>query len=168
MDELVIKVPAPFSGIEDLGFTARHPAQDLTQRLRDVPFIIEGSARPMDRLVEYLTLFSEKEQLFPDADDEAYCWTPPVRLTDELCVLSFRDRSMRDPTLGSGDARGYFWNLLRPLAVTFLRDCVRIGGLRLTERIAVRLDPGRPPLVDLELQRTAIAPQNGTRLLFGS
>ena len=25
MEELVIKVPAPFSGVEDVGFTARYP-----------------------------------------------------------------------------------------------------------------------------------------------
>ena len=38
MDELVIKVPAPFSGIEDLGFSARYPAQERSEPLRDVPF----------------------------------------------------------------------------------------------------------------------------------
>ena len=34
MDELVIKVPAPFSGIEDLGFSARYPAQERSEPLR--------------------------------------------------------------------------------------------------------------------------------------
>jgi hypothetical protein len=62
--------------------------------------------------------------------------------------------------------RGYVWNLVRPLAFTFLRDCVRIGGLRLADRIAVVLDAGRPPLVDLELDRSSITPENGTLLLF--
>lgn len=171
MEELVIKVPAPFSGVEDLGFSARYPAQDVHERLRDVPLFVEGPPRPMARLVERLALLAEKDRLVGDGEDEAYSWTPPVQLTDEVCVLAFRDRS-----LGLAEAAGaeggvlagrqYLWNLVRPMAFTFLRDCVRIGGLRLAERIAVVLDPGRPPLVDLELERRAIWPQNGTLLLF--
>ena len=42
MDELVIKVPSPFSGVDDVGFSARYPAQAWNERLRDVPFIVEG------------------------------------------------------------------------------------------------------------------------------
>ena len=173
MDELVIKVPAPFSGVEDVGFSARYPAQEANERLRDVPLFVEGPPRPMARLVERLALFADKERLVGDGEDEAYTWTPPIQLTDEVCVLAFRDRSL---DLGdAGDAPGapaidagrrYLWNLVRPMAFTFLRDCVRIGGLRLSERIAVRLDAGRPPLIDLELERRAIWPQNGTLLLF--
>jgi hypothetical protein len=95
-----------------------------------------------------------------------------VQLTDEVCVIAFRDHSIRtalpgveridDPKV----VRSYVWNLVRPLAFTFLRDCVRIGELRLADRIAVVLDTGRPPLVDLELQRTSITPDNGSTLLF--
>jgi hypothetical protein len=62
-------------------------------------------------------------------------------------------------------ARQYVWNLVRPLAFTFLRDCVRIGGLCLAERISVVVDVGRRPVVDLELQRSAISAENGTLLL---
>ena len=62
--------------------------------------------------------------------------------------------------------RGYIWNLVRPMAFTFLRDCVRIGGLRLSESIAVVIDTGHPPSVDIELQRSSISPVNGNRLLF--
>jgi len=167
MDELLIKVPAPFSGVEDVGFSARYPAQRPGDPLRDVTVFVEGPAPPMRVLVERLALFAEKDQMIaPSGEDEAYSWTPPIRLTDEVCVLSFRDRSL----VAGGEAfgrmeRGYVWNLVRPLAFTFLRDCVRIGHLRLAERIAVVLDPGRPPLVDLELARTAIIPENGTVLL---
>jgi hypothetical protein len=167
MDELVIKVPAPFSGVADVGFSARYPAQAWNERLRDVPFIIEGPPMPMRRLVERLSLFSAKDSLFASADDgEAYSWTAPVQLTDEVCVLAFRDHSLRDdrgPDADSG--RQYTWNLVRPLAFTFLRDCVRLGGLRLADTIEVVLDIGRPPLVDLELRRSAITPENGTLLL---
>ena len=52
------------------------------------------------------------------------------------------------------------------MAFTFLRDCVRIGGLRLSEQIAVIIETGHPPAVDMELQRSAITPENGSRLLF--
>lgn len=170
MDELVIKVPAPFSGVGDVGFSARYPAQDAHERLRDVPLFVEGPARPMARLVERLMLFADKEILVGDGEDEAYTWTPPIQLTDEVCVLAFRDRSLgvelTEPGATPEAARRYVWNLVRPMAFTFLRDCVRIGGLRLAERIAVVLDAGRPPLIDLELERQAITPQNGTLLLF--
>jgi hypothetical protein len=167
MEELVIKVPSPFSGVGDVGFSARYPAQAWNERLRDVPFIIEGPPRPMARLVQRLTLFSAKDSLITvTGDDEAYSWTAPVQLTDEVCVLAFRDHSLRDAPGDDAQAgRQYIWNLVRPLAFTFLRDCVRLGGLCLADSIAVVLDAGRPPLVDLELQRTAITVENGTLLL---
>jgi len=164
----VIKVPSPFSGVDDVGFSARYPAQAWNERLRDVPFIVEGPPRPMRRLVERLSLFTAKDSLITlRGDDEAYSWTAPVQLTDEVCVLAFRDHSFREAS-GDDDAqagRQYIWNLVRPLAFTFLRDCVRLGGLRLADSIAVVLDVGHPPLVDLELKRTAISAENGTLLL---
>lgn len=161
MEELVIKVPAPFDGVGDVGFSARYPAQERSEPLRDVPLFVEGPARPMRLLVERLALLAEKPP--SEAEDEAYTWTPPIQLTDEVCVLAFRDRSLQ---LGEpATARQYVWNLVRPTAFAFLRDCVRIGGLRLAERIAVVLDPGQPPVIDLEVERRAIWPQNGTLLL---
>jgi hypothetical protein len=169
MDELLLKVPAPFPGIEDLGFSARYPAQAWGERLRDVPIVVEGPARPMRLLVERLALFPEREHLVDvSADDEAYSWTPPVQLSDEVCVLAFRDLSLGERRDEAPALRGYVWNLVRPLAFTFLRDCVRIGELRLAERIAVVIDPGRPPLVDLEIRRQSIVPLNGSLVLWGS
>lgn len=167
MEELVIKVPSPFSGVGDVGFSARYPAQAWNERLRDVPFIIEGPPRPMARLVQRLNLFTAKDSLIAvTGDDEAYSWTAPVQLTDEVCVLAFRDHSLRDmPGDDAQAGRQYIWNLVRPLAFTFLRDCVRLGGLCLADSIAVVLDVGHPPVVDLELQRTAISVENGTLLL---
>jgi hypothetical protein len=171
VEELVIKVPAPFSGVEDLGFSARYPAQERSEPLRDVPLFVEGPARPMRVLVERLALLAEKERLFSAsavADGEAYTWTAPIQLSDEVCVLAFRDRSLSG---AAGDValalagRQYLWNLVRPTAFAFLRDCVRIGGLRLAERISVVLDAGQAPVIDLEVDRTSIWPQNGTLLL---
>ena len=177
MEELVIKVPAPFSGVGDVGFSARYPAQQTTEPLRDVPLFVEGPARPMRVLVERLALLAEKERLVGGlgglvaGDDEAYTWTPPIQLTDEVCVLAFRDRSLGGgmPDFAAGAAgRQYLWNLVRPTAFAFLRDCVRIGGLRLAERIAVVLDAGREQVIDLEVERSSIWPQNGTVVLFGA
>ncbi len=167
MEELVIKVPAPFSGISDVGFSARYPAQAWNERLRDVPFFVEGPPLPMRRLVERLILLSAKDSVIsPTGDDEAYSWTMPVQLTDEVCVLAFRDHSTREGAPADAlNGRQYIWNLVRPLAFTFLRDCVRLGGLRLEERIEVVLDMGHPPVVDLELRRSAITAENGTLLL---
>lgn len=174
MQELVIKVPAPFPGVEDLGFTTRYPEQHRSEPLRDVPFFVEGPAKPMQILVERLSLFADKDRILnAHGADEAYTWTSPILLTDEVCVIAFRDRSVRadtPPATGEPDAlvRAYVWNLVRPLAFTFLRDCVRIGGLRLAERIAVVVDTGHPPVVDLEMRRAAITPHNGDRLLFSA
>jgi hypothetical protein len=121
----------------------------------------------MRRLIERLSLFVAKDSLITGGgDDEAYSWTSPVQLTDEVCVLAFRDRSLRElPGDDAQAGRQYIWNLVRPLAFTFLRDCVRLGGLRLADSIAVVLDVGHPPVVDLELQRSAISAENGTVLL---
>lgn len=173
MQELVIKVPAPFPGIEDLGFTARYPEQAKSEPLRDVPFFVEGPAKPMRLLVERLALFADKDSILDaHGDNEAYSWTAPIQLTDEVCVIAFRDHSVRadaapaDDTAGT--ARAYVWNLVRPLAFTFLQDCVRIGHLRLSERIAVVLDTGRPPAIDLEMPRTSITPFNGDLLLYNA
>ncbi|HWW08950.1 MAG TPA: hypothetical protein VNY76_01765 [Candidatus Acidoferrales bacterium] len=174
MEELVIKVPAPFTGVEDLGFSARYPAQAPGEPLRDVPFFVEGPRRPMQLLVERLALFADKDTILGDAgEDDAYSWTAPVQLTDEVCVLAFRDRSLQRrldaPDSSHGDAqlvRSYIWNLVRPLAFTFLRDCVRIGGLRLAEQISVVVDTGRPPVVDLDMRRASITPVNGSLLLY--
>lgn len=166
MEELVIKVPAPFSGIADLGFSARYPAQERNRQLRDVPLFIEGPAAPMERLVDRLALFADKDRLIPGGgEDEAYAWTPPVRLADELCILAFRDRSLES---GPGDAiatRSYVWNLVRPLGFTFLRDCVRIADLRLAERIAFIVEAGSHAIVDLEFERASIIPRNGELVL---
>ena len=173
MHELVIKVPAPFVGIEDLGFSARYPEQDAAAPLRDVPLFVEGPPGPMQILVQRLALFTEKDRIIETTgEDEAYSWTSPVQLSDEVCVMAFRDRSVHGAADDVDDdsqqiVRSYVWNLVRPLAFTFLRDCVRIGGLRLAERIAVILDTGRPPAVDLEMSRASITPVNGERLLFG-
>ena len=55
---MTIKVPAPFAGISDLGFTAQYRAQNLNEPLRDVPLLIEGPRPPMRRLAELLQLLS--------------------------------------------------------------------------------------------------------------
>ena len=174
MEELVIKVPAPFTGVDDLGFSARYPAQAAGEPLRDVPFFVEGPRQPMQLLVERLALFADKDSILGDAgEDDAYSWTAPVQLTDEVCVLAFRDRSLQRrldlPDSSDGAAqlvRSYIWNLVRPLAFTFLRDCVRIGGLRLADQISVVVDTGRPPVVDLDMRRASITPVNGSLLLY--
>ena len=48
MEEITIKVPAPFSGVSDLGFTARYPGQEAYSAAPDVPLLIEGPAALVD------------------------------------------------------------------------------------------------------------------------
>ena len=56
LSEVTIKVPAPFAGISDLGFTAQYRSQAFQEPLRDVPLLIEGPPPPMRRLAELLQL----------------------------------------------------------------------------------------------------------------
>jgi len=77
---MTIKVPAPFAGISDLGFTAQYRAQQFNEPQRDVPLLIEGPEPPMRRLAELL-------QLLTDTDSMAYAWSDPVMLSDEVVVL---------------------------------------------------------------------------------
>src|SRR5712671_797948 len=46
LGEMTIKVPAPFAGISDLGFTAQYRAQQFNEPQRDIPFLIEGPPAP--------------------------------------------------------------------------------------------------------------------------
>src|SRR3989440_8676392 len=87
LGELSIKVPAPFAGISDLGFTAQYRAQQFNEPQRDIPLLIEGPDAPMRRLAELL-------QLLSNSGGSAYAWSDPVMLSDEVVVLAFRDRSM--------------------------------------------------------------------------
>src|SRR6202521_4458796 len=85
LGEMSIKVPAPFAGISDLGFTAQYRAQQFNEPQRDVPFLIEGPQPPMRRLTELL-------QLLSGSASSSYEWSEPVMLSDEVVVLAFRDR----------------------------------------------------------------------------
>src|SRR6266853_3028489 len=133
LGEMTIKVPAPFAGISDLGFTAQYRAQQFNEPQRDVPLLIEGPEPPMRRLAELL-------QLLSDAGSAAYAWTDPVMLSDEVVILAFRDRSVAGQTLSDG-ARiaDYVLNLVRPVVFTFLRDCAVVAHLRLSDVIEMRV-----------------------------
>src|SRR5438034_11779005 len=67
LQELVIKVPAPFQGRTDVGFSTRYPAQPAQAPLKDVPFIIEGPSGPMRQRQSQLELFRQTRNLIPDA-----------------------------------------------------------------------------------------------------
>jgi hypothetical protein len=161
--ELVIKVPAPFAGQSDIGFSTRYPAQANLAPLKDVPFIIEGPPGPMRRLQSRLELFRQKPALIPDAPEEAYSWTDLIPLSDELFILAFRDESLR----GSDDIaeQRYIANLVRPLVFPFLRDCVRIGQLALRDTIMLALMHDTEVMAELELRRSQIVPANGSIIL---
>jgi hypothetical protein len=160
LGETTIKVPAPFAGISDLGFTAQYRAQAFNEPLRDVPLLFEGPEPPLRRLVEQLHRLSE-------AAAPGYAWTDPVMLSDEVVVLAFKDRSLPDQT-GSDGGRlaGHLVNLVRPVVFTFLRDCASIAHLRLSDVIEMRVSAGRRSFAELTLPRRAIVQPNGERLLW--
>src|SRR5256885_6518166 len=114
LGEMTIKVPAPFAGISDLGFTARYHAQHFNEPQRDVPLLFEGPQPPMRRLAELL-------QELSGASSSTYAWSDPVMLSDEVVILAFRDRSIGGGTLTDG-ARiaDYLFDLMRPVVFTFL------------------------------------------------
>src|SRR4030088_3311069 len=108
LGEMKIKVPAPFAGISDLGFTAQYRAQHFNERQRDVPLLIEGPEPPMRKLAELLLLLS-------GSASAAYAWSDPVMLSDEVVVLAFRDRVTSGDKLSDGaGAADYVMNPVRP------------------------------------------------------
>ena len=161
LGEMSIKVPAPFAGISDLGFTAQYRAQQFNEPQRDVPLLIEGPQSPMRRLAEVL-------QLLSGAGDSAYAWSQPVMLSDEVVVLAFRDRSVSGQTIADG-ARiaDYVLNLVRPVVFTFLRDCAMVGRLRLSDVIEMQVSAEGKPVVEFTLPLQDIVRPNGERLLWG-
>jgi hypothetical protein len=160
LGEMTIKVPAPFAGISDLGFTAQYRAQQFNEPQRDVPLLIEGPETPMKRLAELLQLLSGSES-------SAYAWSYPVMLSDEVVVLAFRDRVTSGGTISDqAGMADYVLNLIRPVVFTFLRDCAMIADLRLSEVIEMRVSAEKKSVAELTLPLGDIVQPNGGRLLW--
>jgi len=161
LGEMTIKVPAPFAGISDLGFTAQYRAQMFNEPQRDIPLLFEGPEPPMRRLAEVLRELSETHST-------TYMWTDPVVLSDEVVILAYRDRSVAGQTLSDG-ARiaDYVLNLVRPVVFTFLHDCAVIAHLRLSDKIEMRVSTERKPVAEFALPLQDIVQPNGERLLWG-
>jgi hypothetical protein len=159
--EISIKVPGPFAGISDLGFTAQYRAQDAHQPLRDVPLVIEGPRPPMKRLAELL-------QLLRDVDGTKYSWTDPIMVSDEVVLLAFRDRSLAGQSLLDGAAAlsDHVLNMVRPVVFTFLHDCAIHAHLRLSEIIEVRVTTEQETVAAMALPVGEIVQSNGDRLLW--
>jgi hypothetical protein len=161
LGEVSIKVPAPFAGISDLGFTAQYRAQQFNEPLRDVPLLFEGPQPPMRRLAEIL-------QTLSGSASSSYAWTDPVMLSDEVVILAFRDRSVVGESLSDGTAiADYVLNLVRPVVFTFLRDCASIAHLRLSDVIEMRVSADKGSVVEFALPLEKIVRPNGERLLWG-
>ena len=162
LGEISIKVPAPFAGISDLGFTAQYRAQDFNERQRDVPLLFEGPQSPMRRLAEVLQMLSGSTSM-------AYTWSDPVMLSDEVVILAFRDRSIEAGETLSDGARiaDYVLNLVRPVVFTFLHDCAAIAHLRLSDVIEMRVSADRTSLAEFAMPLEKIVRPNGERLLWG-
>ncbi|HEX6488317.1 MAG TPA: hypothetical protein VF137_05505 [Candidatus Dormibacteraeota bacterium] len=161
--EISIKVPAPFAGVTDLGFTAQYHPQDFFAPLRDVPLVIEGRAGVLQRLTERLRLLRGLE--------EAHTWSDPVLLSDEVAVIAFRDRSLEGRTLSDGaqSSLDYVLNLVQPVVFPFLQDCATVAQVKLADRIELRIqatpvasrggDPGK--IAELQLRLEQIVQPNG-------
>jgi len=158
--ELSIKVPAPFAGIADLGFTVQYRAQYLNEPQRDVPLLIEGPPPPMRRLAELL-------RLLRGVEGSSYAWSDPVMLSDQVVVLAFRDRSLGGATLSDrAPTSDYVLNLLRPVVFPFLHDCAAVAGLRLSEVIEMRVSARQAMIAQMALPLDGIVDPNGDRLLW--
>ncbi len=153
--EISIKVPAPFAGVVDLGFTAQYHPQDLFAPLRDVPLVIEGRALALQRLTERLRLLRELR--------DAHSWSDPVQLSDEVTVIAFRDESLAGRTLSDGarSSLDYVLNLVRPVVFPFLRDCATVAHLKLAERIELRIQAPPKRIAELQVWREQIVQPNG-------
>src|SRR5215831_12475112 len=82
LGEITIKVPAPFAGVSDLGFTAQYRAQHFNEPQRDVPLVFEGPSPPVERLAEVLRLLTGEHS-------RAYAWSHPIVLGDGVVVFTF-------------------------------------------------------------------------------
>jgi hypothetical protein len=158
LDQVTIKVPAPFAGVAELGFSARYPEQSLFQPLRDVPLWIEGPAEPMRRLADRLRMLAALVEA-------AYGWTPPVALTDEVLIMAFQDRSGERRLEDPSGVLDYVANLVRPVVFPFLHDCARVARLRLTDRIEMRVRHADREVAELAVRWDQIVPANGEDLL---
>ncbi len=159
VEQIVIKVPGPFAGVTELGFSARYPEQSLFQPLRDVPLWIEGPAEPMRRLAARLRMLASLVEA-------AHGWTHPVALTDEVVVMAFQDRSGSGRRLiDAGGAIDYLLNLVRPVVFPFLHDCVEVAGLRLTDHIEMRVRHADREVAELGVRWDQIVLANGEDLL---
>ena len=161
LNEMTIKVPAPFAGISDLGFTAQYRAQNLHDSLRDVPLLIEGPSPPIKRLAELLQLLRHEQAT-------GYAWSDPIMLSDEVVVLAFRDRSLAAATLSDGArvSASYVLNLVRPVVFAFLKDCAVVAHLRLSDVIEMRVSADGAPNWEVAMPVTDIVQSNGDRLLW--
>ena len=162
MEEITIKVSAPFSGVNDLGFTARYPSQLTPAPNPDVPLLIEGPSQPMRRLLDRLRMLREHA-------DGPYCWTDPIMLSDEVVVMAFRDRSLDGSNSLDASAeasRDYIQNSVRPVVFPFLQDCASVAGLRLAELIEIRVSASRHQVADLQLRLEQIVQPNGRDVLW--
>lgn len=160
--EVSIKVAAPFAGIADLGFTTQYRSQALSEKLQDVPFVIEGPSRPLTRLAEYLHLLGGEKGL-------AYAWSEPVMLSDEVVVLALKDRSLvGDEGRASGEEQlsRYVFNLAKPAVFTFLQDCARVAELRLSEMIEMQVTAKGEPRWQVVFASHEIVKSNGCKLLW--
>jgi hypothetical protein len=158
-EPITIKVPGPFAGVAELGFSARYPEQSLFQPLRDVPLWIEGPADPMRRLADRLRMLASLVQA-------AHGWTQPVALTDEVVVMAFQDRSGAARRLADAAvAIDHVLNLVRPVVFPFLQDCAQVARLRLTDRIEMCVQQADRPVAELSLRWDQIVPANGDDLL---
>ena len=162
LGEITIKVPAPFAGISDLGFSAQYRAQRFNEPQRDVPLLIEGPPSPMRRLAEHLRLLHA-------SDESPYAWTYPVLLSDEALVLAFRDRSLERGALSDGaPLSDYMLNLIRPVVFPFLHDCAAIAHLKLSRVIEMRVSAQAAAVAQMELRIDDIVEPNGDRFLWSA
>ncbi len=158
--EISIKVPGPFAGISDLGFTTQYRPQYLGQAQHDVPLVIEGPPPPIRRLAEIL-------QALAESNAAAYKWTDPILVSDEVMLLAFKDRSLESESEGRPALSDYVLNLVRPVVFPFLHDCAVIAHLRLSDVIEMRLTADHETLAAMALPLGEIVPANGDRLLWG-
>jgi hypothetical protein len=161
LGEMSIKVPSPFAGVSDLGFTAQYRAQQFNEPQRDVPLLFEGPPPPIQRLAAIL-------QVLSGSQPASYTWTGPVMLADGVVILGFRDRSVSDTAISDGARLAdYVLNLVRPVVFTFLHDCAAVAHLRLSDVIEMQVSAERRSIAEFSLPLDDIVRPNGERLLWG-
>lgn len=153
--EVIVKVPAPFKNISSLGFTASYHKKE-TFEIEDIPFVFEGES-------EKIASLKERLELMASVNERDYFWSYPIPLNNQICLFSLRYKKQEQQKIITSelDRHEYLKNLIYPMFLLFLEDCINIAQIPLSDEIQYTLYTQNAKPLTMHLQRQKIISQNG-------